>query len=76
MVGEQVDDGGKGVFWVVVVGGVDCCGVDRSLLGWLCDLRKDCRATSGQTSAADVLEGRVVSDPGRQGLVSRDDGMC
>lgn len=21
MVGEQVDDGGKGVFWVVVVGG-------------------------------------------------------
>lgn len=55
---------------------MDCCGVDRSLLGWLCDLRKDCRATSGQTSAADVLEGRVVSDPGRRGLVSRDDGMC
>lgn len=77
MVGEPVD-GGKGVFWVWGGGGggEDCCGVDRSLLGWLCDLRKDCRATSGQTSAADVLEGRVASDPGRRGLVSRDDGMC
>lgn len=62
------------VFWGVVEGmGLT---VDRSLLGWLCDLRKDCRSTSGQTGAADVLEGRVVSEPGRWGLVSRDDGMC
>lgn len=61
--------------------GVDGMGlaVDKSLLGWLCDLRnKDCRSTSGQTGAADVLEGRAVSDAGRWrwGLVSRGDGMC
>lgn len=55
--------------------------VDRSLLGWLCDLRTDCRSTAGQTAAAAVLEGLVASDPGGAGAgwggaVSRDDGMC
>lgn len=35
MVGEQVDDGGKGVFWVVVVGGVVVVWTGHSWAGYV-----------------------------------------
>lgn len=53
--------------------------MDKSLLGWLCDLMiRTEKYTSGQTGAADVLEDGALSNVGRWEwvLVSRGDGMC
>lgn len=39
----------------------------KSLLGWLCDLSKNCISMSGQTDAVDVLQGQAASDCGGVG---------
>lgn len=67
--------GGMGMEGSVCSGGEMGVAVDRSLPGWLCDLRKDCRSTTGQTAAADVLEGLVASDPGGAGGGGQRDGF-